>query len=82
MLQAKETLKCILQTQIRDKQAALTALRSKAEQAKQAVLKLTQQLAAVGGDAAESTQRLPGSTVAAAEDGFGGAVAEAMDEDE
>eukprot|EP00878_Enallax_costatus_P002412 GHUV01002588.1.p2 GENE.GHUV01002588.1~~GHUV01002588.1.p2 ORF type:complete len:211 (+),score=78.77 GHUV01002588.1:224-856(+) len=78
-LQAKETLRCTLQTQIQEKQAALTALRRKAEQAKQDVTALTRQLAAVGADAAESMQRAPAP--AAAADGVpGDVVAEAMDE--
>ncbi|WIA30226.1 hypothetical protein OEZ86_000317 [Tetradesmus obliquus] len=56
-LQARETLKHALRTQIAEKQAALAALRSQSAKVRQELLAVTQQLAAVGGDAAESAQR-------------------------
>jgi hypothetical protein len=56
-LQARETLKHALRSQIAEKQAALEELRAQSAKIKQELLAVTQQLAAVGGDAAESMQR-------------------------
>jgi peptidoglycan hydrolase CwlO-like protein len=56
-LQARETLKHALRSQIAEKQAALAALRAQSASIKREVLAVTHQLAAVGGDAAESMQR-------------------------
>lgn len=56
-LQARETLKHALRSQIAEKQTALADLRAQSAKIKQQLLAATQQLAAVGGDAAESAQR-------------------------
>jgi hypothetical protein len=56
-LQARETLKHALRAQIAEKQAALADLRQRSARIKQELLAVTQQLAAVGGDAAESVQQ-------------------------
>eukprot|EP00775_Hariotina_reticulata_P010876 gene10876-11030_t len=66
-LQAQQTLKYALQSQVQEKQAALTALRATTSQMRQRVLELTSQLAAVGGDAAESAARPAASAAAKAE---------------
>lgn len=57
VLQARETLKLALQTQIQQKQAALDHLKQQAAEAKAKLLAITQQLAAVGSDVAESVPR-------------------------
>jgi len=65
VLQAQQTLKYALQSQVEEKQAALTALKATTSQIRQQVLVLSTQLAAVGGDAAESAAR-PAAPAAAA----------------
>ena len=69
--QARETLKLALQTQIQQKQAALDQLRQQAGDARAKLLAITQKLAAVGSDAAESVprQQPPGAAAAAMEEG-------------
>ncbi|KAF8069516.1 MED7B [Scenedesmus sp. PABB004] len=52
-LQAEETLKHALRSQIAEKQAALEGLRAEAGDARRRLLELSAQLAAVGGDAAD-----------------------------
>lgn len=56
-IQARETLKFALQTQIQQKQAALDQLKQQAGDAKAKLLAITQKLAAVGSDVAESVPR-------------------------
>jgi hypothetical protein len=53
-MQARETLKLALQTQIQQKQAALDQLRQQAADTKAKLLAITRKLAAVGSDMAES----------------------------
>lgn len=64
--QARETLKLALQSQIQQKQAALDQLRSQAQDMRSKLLAITQKLAAVGGDVAESLPRQQQSSAAAA----------------
>jgi hypothetical protein len=64
--QARETLKLALQTQIQQKQAALDQLKQQAADAKAKLLAITQKLADVGGDVAESAPRQKQQAAAAA----------------
>lgn len=65
LLQARETLKLALQAQIQQKQEALDQLKQRAGDARAKLLAITQKLAAVGGDAAESMPRQQPTAAAA-----------------
>lgn len=71
ILQARETLKLALQSQIQQKQAALDQLTTQAKDVRSKLLAITQKLAAVGGDVAESLprQQQPSAAATAMEEG-------------
>lgn len=71
VMQARETLKLALQTQIQQKQAALDQLKQQAADAKAKLLAINQKLADVGGDVAESAprQKQQATTAAPMEEG-------------
>lgn len=70
VMQARETLKLALQTQIQQKQAALDQLRQQAANTKAKLLAITRKLAAVGSDVAESVpKQLPQAAAAPMDEG-------------